>query len=759
MSKILVSALLATLGGLLNMSSLCAAQTDSSFAIAVPLKGIVIDGKLGDWPAGLEKHWMLHSGQVYGPTDVDDADLKTSKDLSPSFMVGYSPEENLLYVAVTVRDDIEMAGNGVMGTDGIEVYVEGRRERKTGAQNSFAIGSLTALQYTLCPPGGSYDTKQAGQPEPKNPRMFQADITKTRAQAAYSRQGDISIYEFAIEAFDRFPDAPTKLLSGKIIGLDVVSNDVDSTGAPAWVCWGTFKPFKFFNADTLGDVLIADDPAKLGTVSGVVSESRTKGVFKGFEFEMYRAGQFLGCYKTDDAGTYSLKLPAGAYEIKPRSKQGVTTETAAKITVNAGGVKVVNFTPKPVILPPILVRSAAAYHSITGYRDSTIISVHTKKTDGVKDERYALNLAFERPNKLRFECLDHPESMVLSQYSDGTDMTAILYLVNAKRFMRTKAPDALDIYSVDTPVWQAEGNMLDLLFLINEDPLPALTKNTESIREIGKSTLEGEPVTGVEIIKNDDRFICKYPNMGAIPDMPRSVALDTLTIWFGNRDALIRKISFRLDVGKFGQGLPAQMPAEILDMFKGIANIDIRHNNRELNPSFAEKAFVFEPPADAMEMRMSYEPATSTAPKKKELAGKPAPDFTLKDVDGKETGLADCRDCVVVLDFWASLNDPSVQTLEMVQKIHQKFDGKNVRVIGINEFEDEDPDPFRSFLKEHGISCRILKDTEGTMVEKYGFTKIPACFVIDRKGIVRQVWDAKPGEEELATMVRKLLGE
>ena len=751
--KALVTAVL-ILEGTLCVPLLSSAQTESACAIAVPLKGITIDGKLDDWPAGLEKHWILHNGQVYGPTDIDDADLKTSADLSPTFTVGYNPEENLVYIAVTVRDDVEMAGYGWNVTDAVEVYAEGRRERKSVAPNSFDVGSLTALQYTLSPPGGSYDTKQAGQPEPKNPRMFMADITKTRTRAAYSHQGDISIYEFAIEAFDKFPDAPTKLIPGKIIGLDVVCNDVDSTGAPAWVCWGTFKPYKFFNADTLGDVLIAADPARLGTISGVVSESVSKGPFKGFQFGVYRAEEFLGCYQTDDAGRYTVRLPAGAYAFKPGPKQGVSTESATKVTVRAGGTAVANFTPKPAALPPILMRSAAIYRNLAGYRDSTIIDEKTIADGGEKNTRHNMSLAFARPNKLRFESGVSDDPDVVSLYSDGEDM--ITLLVNGKRFIRSKTPEKLEASSVDSPVWQAAGGMLDLVFLLSDDPVKVILKYSESIRIIGKRTIDGIPSTGIRIVMSGDPFYSGRMNIRPIPIMRRSGAVDTVTVWFGDRDALIRSVAFRLNLEKMGEGLPEQMR----EKFKGIADITIRHRKMELNPAFSPTAFAFTAPEGVQEMIISSpERAMSTAPKKKDISGKPAPDFTLKDVDGKEMSLADCRDCVVVLDFWASLNDPSVKTLELVQKIHQQFEGKNVRVIGINEFEDEDPDTFRSFLKERGITHRILKDTEGTMVEKFGFTKIPACFVIDKKGIVRQSYNEKPDGAELTALVTRLLNE
>ena len=164
------AAALLIIGGLLTAPSLSSAQTDEPFAIAAPLKNIVIDGKLDDWPAGLEKHWILHHGQAYGPTDIDTADLKTSADLSPRVMFGYSPEKNLLYVAVIVRDDKEVPGFGPTATDGCEIYVEGTRKRKvvpSDFNRYFTPETMAAIGYDRAVDGGSYDTGQQGRANPK----------------------------------------------------------------------------------------------------------------------------------------------------------------------------------------------------------------------------------------------------------------------------------------------------------------------------------------------------------------------------------------------------------------------------------------------------------------------------------------------------------------------------------------------------------------------------------------------------------------
>jgi hypothetical protein len=222
---------------------------------AVPLRGITIDGKLDDWPAQMEEHPILHHKQVYGSTDIDDEDLTISSDLSPHFMVGYAPHDNLIYLGVRVRDDILTVGQLFSQTDGCEVYVDGDHSGERGA--SFWTGGdhpFPALQYIAVPGIGTYD------PEDKsNPAVgLSGDIAKTRTTMAFLREGTITTYEWAIEAFDHYPENPTRLIAGKILGFDVAIADKDAPDEnAAWVCWGPYAPKKFRHAHFLGDLILS----------------------------------------------------------------------------------------------------------------------------------------------------------------------------------------------------------------------------------------------------------------------------------------------------------------------------------------------------------------------------------------------------------------------------------------------------------------------------------------------------------------------
>ncbi|MFC1651364.1 sugar-binding protein [Candidatus Latescibacterota bacterium] len=234
------------------------AQNGGATAYAVPLTGIQIDGNLTDWPEEMMWYPILNHGQVYGPTDIDDADLTDSPDLTAKFMVGFSPDENLLYLAVRVRDDAVAANTHVRSTDACEVYIDGDHSSGQVANSpELTAKDMPCQQYVMCPPGGSYGGSISVEDPTAKPFLSRGEITMTKTKAKYGREGNITVYEWAIEVHDQFPDVPVELAAGKTIGFDVVVVDKDGdTDRPAWICWAPFGTWKYRNADLLGDLVL-----------------------------------------------------------------------------------------------------------------------------------------------------------------------------------------------------------------------------------------------------------------------------------------------------------------------------------------------------------------------------------------------------------------------------------------------------------------------------------------------------------------------
>jgi Tol biopolymer transport system component len=256
---------------------------------APALSGITIDGDLKDWPAAMPRYPIqniVSLPQFTGPGRREQAFLTTGPDLSAAFSVGYDPKEQLIYLAVVVRDDHLIVGHtSVWDTDATEIYVDGLHSQavreappELNWMETMDAGEAPVLQYIGIPAdkGPVYAVKKsAGQVRTgeDNPILMFGDIKKTKTRMAFRRVGDVTTYEWALQAFDHYPDKPTKLRPGVQIGFDIVVIDKDKPAQTpearddpepdwqAWVCWGPpWRRSKFFDAANLGELVLGRAP-------------------------------------------------------------------------------------------------------------------------------------------------------------------------------------------------------------------------------------------------------------------------------------------------------------------------------------------------------------------------------------------------------------------------------------------------------------------------------------------------------------------
>jgi peroxiredoxin len=113
-----------------------------------------------------------------------------------------------------------------------------------------------------------------------------------------------------------------------------------------------------------------------------------------------------------------------------------------------------------------------------------------------------------------------------------------------------------------------------------------------------------------------------------------------------------------------------------------------------------------------------------------------APDFALKDKDGKPWRLRDQRGKVVVMNFWTITCGPCVEELpsfiELAQIAKERDD---IEVVAVTT--DKDWSEVSALFPPHA-QLRVLFDPERKIVrDKYGTKLFPETWVIDKKGVVR----------------------
>jgi RNA polymerase sigma factor (sigma-70 family) len=240
----------------------------SAVAVATPMSGITIDGRLDDWPRNLHRYPIRN--QLIGHPHYDSESRAVGRDPDASFQVGYDPDRGLIYLAVVVRDedaDVVVHRSNVLQTDAVEVYIDAAFGQGPVSQipepsgdwrETLDAATMPVLQYAAVPgPVRAYGDRWGA-----NPSLVYARTRETRTKMRYRTDGDVTTYEWAIQAYDQYPDQPTRLSAGMRLGFDVAVVDKDTgAGRPAWMSWGPApKRFKGCDAENLGELDLASRP-------------------------------------------------------------------------------------------------------------------------------------------------------------------------------------------------------------------------------------------------------------------------------------------------------------------------------------------------------------------------------------------------------------------------------------------------------------------------------------------------------------------
>jgi peroxiredoxin len=148
------------------------------------------------------------------------------------------------------------------------------------------------------------------------------------------------------------------------------------------------------------------------------------------------------------------------------------------------------------------------------------------------------------------------------------------------------------------------------------------------------------------------------------------------------------------------------------------------------------------------------------APAAQAEVGKPGPDFTLQDYDGKAVHLADLRGKTVVLE-WFNPDCPFVKashTKGSLKGLAKRWTDKGVVWLAVDSSapgkQGNPPERVAAGKKTFEMDHDILADETGRVGKLYGATNTPHLFVIDAKGVLvyRGAIDNSPdGEAESPT--------
>jgi thiol-disulfide isomerase/thioredoxin len=136
---------------------------------------------------------------------------------------------------------------------------------------------------------------------------------------------------------------------------------------------------------------------------------------------------------------------------------------------------------------------------------------------------------------------------------------------------------------------------------------------------------------------------------------------------------------------------------------------------------------------------------------------RPAPAFTLKDLEGRAVNLADYRGKVVLLDFWASWCVPCVASMPALQRLHDKYAARGFAVVGV-AIDEKGAETVAPVVTKKKVKYPVVLGDEATWTA-YGVKALPALFLVDREGQIVKRFGGATSQSTIAKEVRALLGK
>ncbi len=110
-----------------------------------------------------------------------------------------------------------------------------------------------------------------------------------------------------------------------------------------------------------------------------------------------------------------------------------------------------------------------------------------------------------------------------------------------------------------------------------------------------------------------------------------------------------------------------------------------------------------------------------------------APDFTLKDIDGKTVKLSDYKGKIVILNFWAVWCKYCLIEMPDFNELDKQLAEENNAVILAVDVQESEA-TVKKYLNSNNIGLKVLMDTDGAVSQTYGVSGFPTTFFINKDG-------------------------
>lgn len=210
------------------------------------------------------------------------------------------------------------------------------------------------------------------------------------------------------------------------------------------------------------------------------------------------------------------------------------------------------------------------------------------------------------------------------------------------------------------------------------------------------------------------------------------------------KDEKFQNEAFAKEAAEFKSLLDAKTKSDLENVEKGDFDPEFKTNLKKSFEQFNQYAV------------QMYE----SAAKMKGFVGKPSAEFDYENHKGGKTKLSELKGKYVYIDLWATWCGPCRAEIPFLQKVEEKYHGKNIEFVSISVDVLKDHEKWKKFVTDKQLGGTQLfsdSDWKSAFVTSYEVTGIPRFILIDPNGNVVSADAARPSSPELQTQLDSLL--
>jgi len=120
-----------------------------------------------------------------------------------------------------------------------------------------------------------------------------------------------------------------------------------------------------------------------------------------------------------------------------------------------------------------------------------------------------------------------------------------------------------------------------------------------------------------------------------------------------------------------------------------------------------------------------------------ELVGNIAPDFKIKDINGRSVSISSFKGHPVLLNIWATWCPYCREERPELNYLYNKYNSKGLVIIAVSI--DRDKEKVKRYLEDIRANYIVLIDEENIVSRLYGVYALPTSFLISKDGTIRKV--------------------